>query len=183
MNVADAGTDESTSQTLKYKNSRRLLQYDWPTTQRAAGVPWHRARSRVRCKPNELWRTGKRDLRSGPQQPRDGAGASPSAKGGSVAGYLAESGGGSNHHSEGREDAEEPEDLQGLLGVEPPLPAHPTAAVNEMLAAARGNTPGLRDWPLARAKNSASGDLSRGHGGGRTTRRRTLRAATRMRAV
>ena len=89
----------------------------------------------------------------------ESARASGNSQDGLVSGYFAESRVGPSQNSESIEDHKEPEDLgdlQRLLGAEPPLPEHPTAAATEMIAVARENAPGLRDWLLARAKKGAS---------------------------
>ena len=86
-------------------------------------------------------------------------GASGNSEDGPVSGSFARSRVGPSQNSESSEDRDEPEDrgdLQRLLGAEPPLPEHPTAAATEMIAVARKNAPGLRDWLLAQAKKSAS---------------------------
>ena len=53
-------------------------------------------------------------IRNNTDVPGDGTGASPSAKGGSVAVYVAKSGVGSGHHSTGGENTEKPEILGDL---------------------------------------------------------------------
>ena len=89
----------------------------------------------------------------------ESAGASGNSPDGPVSGYFAEFRVGPNQNCESIDNQKEPGDLgdlQRLLGAEPPLPEHPTAAATEMIAVARKNAPDLRDWLLARAKKSAS---------------------------
>ena len=89
----------------------------------------------------------------------ESAGASGNSPDGPVSGFFAEFRVGPSQNCESIDNQKEPGDLgdlQRLLGAEPPLSEHPTAAATEMIAVARKNAPGLRDWLLTRAKKSAS---------------------------
>ena len=89
----------------------------------------------------------------------ESGGASMNSQDGPVPGSFEDARVGPSRNSESSVDHNEPEDLgelQRLLGAEPPLPEHPTAAATEMIAVARKNAPGLRDWLLAQAKKSTS---------------------------
>ena len=91
----------------------------------------------------------------------ESAGASGNSPDGPVSGNFAEFRVGPSQNCESIDNQKEPGDLgdlQRLLGAEPPLPEHPTAAATEMIAVVRKNAPGLRDWLLARAKKSACKD-------------------------
>ena len=89
----------------------------------------------------------------------ESVGASGNSHDGPVSVYFAESRVGPSQNCESIDNQKEPEDLgdlQRLLGAEPPLPEHSTAAATEMIAVARENAPGLRDCLLACAKKRAS---------------------------